>query len=396
MRVYTAKGVVKDSTPEPQLTAFDVPLSAEYTPVIELKSNYGVSALRDITTETNSGTVTHSGAEYILTTGTTASSVARLVSAERGRYQPGAQCMTGIGFRRPTAPTGAQEWKAGYYDTEDGFGFGEDATGVYVFYRKASSDTKVYQTAWNQDKMDGTGRSGLTVDLTPGVIFQMPFTWYGYGSLRFAILYQDANGKDKYVEVHTVNPTGISVNDPNLPIAAEVINGATEVTFITYIAGRQFSVAGRYNPNRRITSVARLAMGSVGETALPLATFRRKSAFDSVSVKVEGFDVLSTADMLIQVILNGTLAGSPSYGALTGIAAAETAVEVDVAASGVSGGVIIYQALIDSATGKATALAGVEALGLDIPALQPVTIAVRTVSGTGATASAVFRVEEEW
>jgi hypothetical protein len=46
-------------------------------------------------------------------------------------------------------------------------------------------DTRYPQSAWNIDKMDGTGASLMNIDLTKMQMFYIDFTWYGAGSIRF-------------------------------------------------------------------------------------------------------------------------------------------------------------------------------------------------------------------
>ena len=57
---------------------------------------------------------------------------------------------------------------------------------------------------------------------------------------------------------------------------------------------------------------------------LPLVTFRRKSAYESVSVKTQGFDIITDTDLVYEIRLNGSLTGE-SYGTPTDHTASETA-----------------------------------------------------------------------
>ena len=78
-------------------TQFGEFLVATRTPILELNSSYGVSRLRDVTTTTGSGSVADGTGTIDVSTGTTASSTARLDSAEVGRYMPGYGAQIGIG-----------------------------------------------------------------------------------------------------------------------------------------------------------------------------------------------------------------------------------------------------------------------------------------------------------
>ena len=46
-------------------------------------------------------------------------------------------------------------------------------------------NTRYPQSSWNIDKMDGTGASLMTLDLTKMQMFYIDYTWYGAGAIRF-------------------------------------------------------------------------------------------------------------------------------------------------------------------------------------------------------------------
>lgn len=54
-------------------------------------------------------------------------------------------------------------------------------TGVQV-------DTVINQSNWNGDKLDGTGKSGLTLDPTKVEIFWFDAQWLGAGSGRIGVI----------------------------------------------------------------------------------------------------------------------------------------------------------------------------------------------------------------
>lgn len=390
----------KITSPTTGFGALDV---TERTPIVELKSNYGISARREVTTVAGTGAVTNADGEYTLSTGATTGSSAQLESGERGRYQPGAQAQCGIGIRLSSAEyAGTAEARWGYFDTEDGFGFGVNATGPFVFTRRASTDADVQQSSWNRDTLDGNGPSGLTLDLQEGNIFQIDFSWYGYGVIQFKVVTTDANGSQTTVIVHEFSPTQqTSVKDPNLPVNAVVNNGDTTTDYDIYVGGRQFSVFSKYNPNRRINGDRRLSLGSVGTTFVPLISFRRKSAFDSVSVKVQGVDIITDADLVWEVRTGVTAANltGESFGTPTNTSASETACESDTSASAIaaSSGEFVTGGLIDASGSGATSSGAISVDGLeeDVIGTQIVTLQVRTISGT-ATVSGFLRWKEEW
>ena len=66
----------------------------------------------------------------------------------------------------------------------------------YVIASK-TIDYKVPQSAWNLDKMDGTGPSGYNLDLSKMQMFFVDYTWYGAGTIRWGL--RGTDGKITYV-----------------------------------------------------------------------------------------------------------------------------------------------------------------------------------------------------
>ena len=58
------------------------------------------------------------------------------------------------------------------------------ATGQMIQITK-TVDTRIKQSSWNIDKMDGTGTSGYNIDLTKMQMFYIDYTWYGAGTIRY-------------------------------------------------------------------------------------------------------------------------------------------------------------------------------------------------------------------
>lgn len=385
---------------KPRTSQFNEQLIVEDTQQINLKSIYGYTALRDIKTETGSATVTNNNIEYRLQTTASGPDAAILDSAERGRYVAGQDSVAGIGVRVSDTPTGNQFAQWGYYDDNDGFGFGVDATGTYVFYRNAGTDTKTYQSSWNADVLDGTGKSGYTFALADGHIFHINFSWYGFGAIEFSIFTNDSNNVQSETIVHRLRVTGgTSIQNPNLPLRVEVDNNGTADAFDSvYVGGRQFSTRGNYTPYTRTTGQERTSVGSItSSTYLPIVTFRRKTgAFEHTSVRPQGFDLDIDQSVYAELRVNGSLTGA-SYVTPIDYTATETAVETDISASAITGGEVVWKGLIRASGGGPSSGGGasVPIAEVDMVANQPLTLCLKAKSTT-ATASAVFRVVEEW
>lgn len=69
-------------------------------------------------------------------------------------------------------------------------------TANYVIVSK-TVETRVPQSSWNIDKMDGTGPSGYTLDLSKMQMYYIDYTWYGAGFIRWGL--RGPNGNIIYV-----------------------------------------------------------------------------------------------------------------------------------------------------------------------------------------------------
>ena len=376
---------------------FSEVLTVNRTPIIELNSSYGVTALRDVTTTANGGSVTDNSTEGTiqLQTSTTANGTAQLESAEAGRYITGYSCQFGFGVLMPDAPAGNEvaEWGALSVDGNDGLLFGQDATGVYVELRKNGTGTKVYQSAWNVDKMDGTGESSVTLDTSKGYIYQIDYSWYGYGIIRWSIL-ASVNNRQTVVPVHEITPSGeTSISSPNLVLHQRVDNGGDATNLVMQVGGRQYSIVGLYVPKFRFTGQTRSGV-STSTTLIPTVSFRTKAAFQDRSVRSQGYVAnLSTEDCEVFIVVNGSLTGA-SYTTPSLHTAAETAVETDVSATAISDGTVVWSDLVVAGQANKSVFNSSD-LDFDLPQTQPVSLCIRTLSGTG-TADVHFRLREEW
>jgi hypothetical protein len=61
-------------------------------------------------------------------------------------------------------------------------------------------NTRYPQSSWNIDKMDGTGHSLMTLDLTKMQMFYCDYTWYGAGAIRFGF----KNNRGEVVYCHRI------------------------------------------------------------------------------------------------------------------------------------------------------------------------------------------------
>lgn len=380
-------------------TAFDELRVAERSLVIELKSIYGKSTLRDNYIEIGGGTIVNNigDSEYTLNV-TGNSDVAWLQSAERGRYVAGLQGEVGIAARLTNPLIGNQTFCIGLFDNSNGFYYKYTSNALYAcILRDGTEISAVPQSEWNIDSFNGTGPSGVTLNPYDGNIYNVRFTWYGYGDIEFRVNTANADLIQSSWLGHVYNPLSqTSVKNPNLPLSVKLESNGTTGTQSAKVAGRQYSLLGKYNPIYRLNSSYRVGVNvSSTTTFIPIMSIRRKQGYLGNSIKAFECDMTSGAEMIIQFRTSATLTGD-SYTTPNDTNANDTAVEYDASATAVTGGVPIWTGLISGetrASNKTSLL-----ISYDLTNFNPMTICAKLVTATpgGAILNTVLRWTEEW
>ena len=379
-------------------TAYDafgrLRVSEPYT-LFDSQNRYAVDNQFDTSTATG-GTLTYLANEATASMNVTSTSGSEVVrqTFRSMTYQPGKGLLVLATFVMATAKTNLRQ-RCGYFGTQNGLFFQlNDSTKSFILrtYIGGSVDDttrKVDQSAWNGDKLDGTGASGLTLDLTKPQILWMDFEWLGVGNVRCGFI---INGQ--YIVCHTyqtANVTGTSVyiTTAILPVRYEITNtGATSgSSSLKQICSSVVSEGG-LEPTS-IDHVARraTALTGVGTTLLPLVSIRLASTALGAVVLPSAVKVIPTSadNFEIQLVKNATLTGA-SYSAV----ASDANVEFDVSSTAMSGGTIVQIDYTASSNQGTTPLNPIAAfnwdyqLGASLAGVSDVyTIGVKTFSGTG-------------
>lgn len=117
--------------------------------------------------------------------------------------------------------------RVGYFDDNDGLFFQLSGSVISVVRRTSTSGTPVdnvtEQSDWNIDTMDGSGVSGINIDLSKTQIFIIDFQWLGSGRVRFGF---DINGQIFYFH-HMMAANffdSVYMATPTLPLRYEIRN----------------------------------------------------------------------------------------------------------------------------------------------------------------------------
>jgi hypothetical protein len=295
--------------------------------------------------------------------------------------------------------------RIGYFDDDNGLFFEQTSTAKSVVVRTSTSgspvDGAVTQANWNLDALDGTGPSGITLDLAMSQIFLIDFEWLGVGRVRFGFV---IDGLPVYChEVLNANTLAtIYMTTPHLPCRAEIENtaaAASTTTMQQYCmsvlseGGVQEDLANEFAIGRGVTSLA-------VTTRRPVLSIRPSPTFNSITnrghVTFAELEVLAaTNDCLWELVLNGSLTGA-SFGAVD---ATYSITDYDTAATAISGGIVLNRgwsiAGLGAAAGKSAGGSFVE-LYNDFAGTTPDILSIVCTSFTGTTnVNALMRWTEQ-
>ena len=194
-------------------------------------------------------------------------------------------------------------------------GTGTLATGTFSTKQVGVTQTEnwTYQSDFNIDKLDGTGRSGMTLASEHLNVYQINFRWLGVGVIRYAIE-DDATGKmilfhqehytNRYNVPHTTQPSFrlgyISQNVGS--------NTNTRVTGASMMAAVEGDIV--QNELNRSTSVNKtgLSSGSVHH----LLTLRNPYVTNGASGAQNGNYVFNAKEIILKDITIATQGNDPS------------------------------------------------------------------------------------
>ena len=150
-----------------------------------------------VTYDSNASTV-------LMSVDTTSGSQAVRQSFRVFPYQPGKSLQVLATFVMDT-PTADLRQRVGYFNTDNGVFFQVNGTTKSFVLRTSTSGSPsdartVDQNAWNGDKLDGTGASGIVLDVTKAQILYMDFEWLGVGSVRCGFVIDGT-----FIVCHTFN-----------------------------------------------------------------------------------------------------------------------------------------------------------------------------------------------
>jgi hypothetical protein len=369
------------------------------TPVtqFEAKHTYGIEGFFNPTT-VNSGNIAFisNEAAFNLTVSTGSTDRALQQSYEYFQYHTGkSQLIILTGVFGPAQTNTVK--RMGYYDDNDGLFFIQNGSNGFGICQRSSTsgspvDTVVYQSSWNIDKMDGTGPSGITLDVTKANIYNIDFQWLGAGEVRFGV---NINGILYYVhQINNANSlTTVYMKSAWLPVRYEVVNVGAVVSSnymkqICSFVGSEGGVEAEgeiYAAGTTSTVTA-----ATGATFTPLISIKLGYQLNGVLFRGEAYlhtvDVASSSTgtnvCQFAIFQNPTLTGSSFVAAGNNTTGNASAMFVDTSSTAMSGGITKLVTYQGGTTNKTITL-------LDDFDMQPNTVYTLAARGIGGSANTV-------
>jgi hypothetical protein len=347
-KVFPDGGIAIDATK----TVFGNLLVDEPFPVLQKEFSYTLNTQVVSTTTTGSGTVTQATSFANIASGAAINSSAQLVSKRTIRYRPGQGSRTTFGCIFAAGAAGNTQI-AGIGNPTDGLFFGFNGTSFGILHRNNTVETWIPKTTWNIDKMDGTGLSGVNLDVTKGNVYLIQFQWHGFGTIRFWI---EETTTGRFHEVHRIQyanaNTTASMSIPYFTFLAQSVNttnNTNQIIKLTAFSSLNEGIARMLGPRFGVDNSKTLSATS--NTAI--LSIRNRTTFNSLTnrISIHLRDLSASTDTrqaVVSFIRNTTLGGVPSW---TNVNTSDSVIEFDTAATTATGGVVLFSICLGTSTG---------------------------------------------
>lgn len=351
------------------------------------------------------GTATHQPTHSAITLAVTADINSRAVYQTRKyfRYQPGKSQLIFMTGTFGTTRTGVAK-RTGYFDDNDGIYIENYGGNISIVQRSSVSgavvNTEVASADWNVD-------TGADIDWEKGQILIIDLEWLSLGRVRVGVV---LDGQIRYLH-HFNNAGAVSVPymaTANLPGRYEIVNvdGAAGTDSYLIICATVMSEGGvTEGLGIPFTASNGTTLKSVTSAAyVPLVSIRPAATFNSIVNRAElitraAMAYASAQPVLMQLVYNPTLTG-----ATFATAGASSSAEKDVAATALTGGIVIAEVYIPAASSNPSRpspsaisvnLASKLPLTLDIDGANPIVLTLAAIAiDTTTTVGGIIEWQE--
>lgn len=195
---------------------------------------------------------------------TTSGSFIKRESTRVFSYQPGKSLLILETFVLAAAKPNLRQ-RYGYFSTQNGVFLQLDGTELSFIERSFVTgsvvETKITQSNWNVDKMDGTGPSRRTLDITKAQIMFIDIEWLGLGTVRCGFVIDG-----QFIHCHSFHHANLIqstyITTASLPVRAEIENtGPTSSNSMLKVVCASVMSEGGYELRGRPRTIGQLPTG---------------------------------------------------------------------------------------------------------------------------------------
>lgn len=352
-------------------------------------------------TLTGTATVTHNANQSteLLNVGTASGDKITRESRRVFAYQPGKSLQVMQTFVFAPAKTNLRQ-RAGYFSRTNGFYLELDGTQLALVRRTyisgSTQETRVLQSEWNLDPLDGTGYSDVVLDISKAQILFSEYEWLGVGSVRLGFAIDGV-----FILAHQFNHANhidsVYMTTATLPIRYEIENtGITaSPSSMKQICATVVSNGG-YQRKTEDWTAARSTSTNISTTYYPLVSIRMAPGRTDSVIVPSSVAILPTSqgDYEWALIRNATISDGDwvTHTASTGN------VQYNINSTTMTGGTVVAEGFIASSNQSSSAIRLDSDLSrwdlqlgrtnADTPVSDTMTLALRSLGGTqGARAS---------
>lgn len=204
---------------------------------------------------------------------------------------------------------------------------GGTVTGTIVKVQTGVADTNtwIYQSDWNMDKLDGTGESKIVLDPSKLNIFQIQFRWLGAGEIRFAIENPENGDMIFFHHIHYSNRnTTVHLDNPSFKIGYVAANLTASTITDAHVSGASMmaGVEGLDIETGFPNSTNVLKSSLAQNTVHGLMSLKNKIVYqDKINLRKVKLKTLTVSyqgqdPLVIYILLNGTKSVAHTWNAI--------------------------------------------------------------------------------
>jgi hypothetical protein len=244
--------------------------------------------------------------------------------------------------------------RVGYFGTDNGIYLELNDTDGLCFVERSlvtgvATDTLVPQNSWNVDRLDGSGPSGIVLDIRNAQIMFMDIEWLGEGTVRIGFII-DGN----FILCHRFNHanliTSTYITTASLPLRYEITNlGVTDnPSTLKQVCSSVISEGGYELRGAQLaigTDITTPTSLAVAGTYYPIVSIKLRSAYEDAVVILTALSIMGVATGIYnwKIVANGATAGGAWVPA-----AVDSAVEYNITGTSFAGGRTLASGFITS------------------------------------------------